>query len=200
VEKWLCGYLASLLRMKIPRKSRYKKLADRKSFDLNNTILYNEFNEQSSKSLLANVLDINDDFGVIATKTNSKFKSKAGNEQPSVYSRYQNVNSAYLRRENSTMSQSTYEDSLFYNSSKSEINSLRKSMNMILKELRFITQKIRDEEEETEKALNWKFAAMVIDRLCMWFFAIATFVSTGLILFTSEHFFFFGYTDEEHIM
>jgi nicotinic acetylcholine receptor len=60
-------------------------------------------------------------------------------------------------------------------------------LNAILKELRCMTQKLKDDEEEEEQSLNWKFAAMVIDRLCMYFFAIATFISTALILFTSSN-------------
>ena len=42
---------------------------------------------------------------------------------------------------------------------------------------------MKDGDDEEEQSLNWKFAAMVIDRLCMYFFAFATFVSTVGILF-----------------
>ena len=70
---------------------------------------------------------------------------------------------------------------------KSELYTLKGSLDAILKELRNMTQKLRDDEEEEEQSLNWKFAAMVIDRLCMYFFAVATFFSTALILFTSPN-------------
>ena len=70
-----------------------------------------------------------------------------------------------------------------------EIYSLRRNLNLILKELRVITNKLREDEEDEEKSLNWKFAANVIDRLCMVFFAMATCFSFIIILLTSENFF-----------
>ena len=85
------------------------------------------------------------------------------------------------------------------NTNFSEINSLKtisiettmlsKDLNFILQELRCITQKIKKDEYEEEKSLDWKFAAMVIDRLCMVLFYLATFISTCLILLTSKNFF-----------
>ena len=74
-------------------------------------------------------------------------------------------------------------------SNASEVNSLRRSVSFILRELRCLSQKVKDDEEDEGKVLNWKFAAMVIDRLCMIFFAVATFVSTVVILLTSKNFF-----------
>ena len=62
-------------------------------------------------------------------------------------------------------------------------------MKSILKELRCITNKIKRDEYEEEKSLDWKFAAMVIDRLCMILFYLATFITTCLILLTSKSFY-----------
>ena len=157
----------------------------------------NDLNELSSKSLLANVLDINDDFGVINKTSyfnkfsNNRSNPKIPNEQMNgLYSPYQN-NQAYLRRENSSLSQSVFDNSndTYSTKDKNDVLSLRKNLNLILKELRVITNKLKDDEEDEQKSLNWKFAAMVIDRLCMFIFAIATFISTVLILFTSNNFF-----------
>ena len=65
------------------------------------------------------------------------------------------------------------------------------SLNLILKELQFITKKIKTDEEEEDKSNDWKFAAMVIDRLCLVFFSVATFISTAAILLTAKNFFKF---------
>lgn len=61
---------------------------------------------------------------------------------------------------------------------KSEINSLKEWLDKILKEIEVLTNKVRQDVDEDHRRLNWKFAAMVIDRLCMILFAIATFTST----------------------
>ena len=109
-----------------------------------------EMKERSSKSLLANVLDLDDDF----------------------------------RRENNTpnfhavkIEHDTYP---IYNTMKSEMQS-------ILKELKFLTDKVRSDEDDAEEANDWKFAAMVIDRLCLWVFTLFTVISTFAILFSAPH-------------
>jgi hypothetical protein len=145
--------MATILRMKRPNKDEgTKKKSSKKALYPANSA--NDLNELSSKSLLANVLDINDDFGVLK---NNKLKSKILNDQiNNIYSQYPN-GQPYLRRENSGLSQSTYEysgDGAF-SSNKNEISSLRRSLNAILKELRCMTQKLKDDEEEEEQSLNW---------------------------------------------
>jgi hypothetical protein len=65
------------------------------------------------------------------------------------------------------------------------------NLKMILKEIQTITRKIKGDEEDEEKSLDWKFAAMVIDRLCLIIFSFATFISTAVILLTAKNFFKF---------
>lgn len=147
--------------------------------------------------MLANVLDINDDFGVIGGgkkgslfNRNSNYRSKMGNDQYGTNTMSQQYQ-IYLKRENSNLSQSGAEnlnESSFLNN-KTDVNLLRKNLGAILKEIRLITQKLKDDEDDESKSLNWKFAAMVIDRLCMVTFSFATLISTILILFTSENIF-----------
>jgi len=64
------------------------------------------------------------------------------------------------------------------NNNKSEMKSLKDWLIKILKELEVLTTKTKQDVAEEHRKLNWKFSAMVIDRLCMILFAIATFIST----------------------
>ena len=50
-----------------------------------------------------------------------------------------------------------------------------------------ITDKIRDEEESGAIEGDWKFAAMVLDRLCLVFFSAFTFVATLAVLAVAPH-------------
>ena len=90
--------------------------------------------------------------------------------------------------ENSQDSFSVFEKSNSEKSlqNKNEFYLLKHSLECILEEIKIITQKLNEDEEE-EQSLNWKFAAMVIDKLCIYIFSFATFLSTALILFTSPN-------------
>lgn len=57
----------------------------------------------------------------------------------------------------------------------------------ILFELKKITSKIKQEEDDNEVKNEWKFAALVIDRLCLWICIAATFISTAAILLSAPH-------------
>jgi nicotinic acetylcholine receptor, invertebrate len=74
-----------------------------------------------------------------------------------------------------------------FSENRNEMYLLKFAIESVLKELKSITQKLRDDQLEEEESLDWKFAAMVIDRICMYFFAIATFFSTSIILLTSPN-------------
>ena len=154
-----------------------------------------DLNDLSSKSLLANVLDINDEFGVVSGKKNSilnrnlNTRLKQQNSNSSNNNAYLTNNQVILKRDNSNLSGSGADNLYETMNNKQDINSVRKNLGSILKEIRLITQKLKDDEEDETKSLNWKFAAMVIDRLCLVFFSIATVLSTILILFTSKNIF-----------
>ncbi len=183
-----------MLRMKKTKKeqvdSKFQKTTYQSNF-MNNELI-------SSKSLLANVLDINDEFGVIHSNrkkflNNSNrgylFNSKLLNEQLSIkYENYQS-NPIYIKKETKNCENCENTNENIYSSYKLESSLIKKNLIIILKEMRFLTKKIKEDEEDEGKELDWKFAAMVIDRLCMWFFAIATTFSTVVILLTSKNFF-----------
>ena len=64
---------------------------------------------------------------------------------------------------------------------------LQRELNLILKEIRIITDKIRDDDESAEVEADWKFAAMVLDRLCLVFFTAFTFIATVAVLAAAPH-------------
>jgi hypothetical protein len=102
-----------------------------------------------------------------------------------------NIRNRNFNQESISLSNLTIEKKkeLDPDSSKMEDLSLERDLNCVYKELRVITKKIRENEEYELKSLEWKFAAMVIDRFCFLFFAISTILSDLLILLTCENFF-----------
>ena len=57
----------------------------------------------------------------------------------------------------------------------------------ILKEVRYMTARLRTKDEEDEVVADWKFAAMVIDRFCLITFTTFTIVTTVAVLFSAPH-------------
>ena len=50
-----------------------------------------------------------------------------------------------------------------------------------------ITDKIRDDEESSTIEGDWKFAAMVLDRICLVFFTLFTVIATFSVLAVAPH-------------
>lgn len=123
-----------------------------------------ELKERSSKSLLANVLDIDDDFRHHAASLQASSHAATG----------------YLR------SHPHHEESggpLLPGSCLGP----HRELALILKELRIITDKLRKEDEAAEITNDWKFAAMVVDRLCLIVFTLFTIIATIAVLFSAPH-------------
>jgi len=55
-------------------------------------------------------------------------------------------------------------------------------MTEILDELTFITDRIRNDDEDEKCALEWTFAAHVLDTAALWFFAIYFIFNTFLTI------------------
>jgi hypothetical protein len=72
-----------------------------------------------------------------------------------------------------------------------DVFELKMELLAILKELKSVTKKISDNDEDAQRELEWQFAGMVLDRLCLWIFLVVTIVSTCLILLTEPNFFNF---------
>ena len=64
---------------------------------------------------------------------------------------------------------------------------IHRELGAILKEIKVITDKIRDEEESGAIEGDWKFAAMVIDRLCLIVYTLFTIIATVVVLWTAPH-------------
>jgi len=61
---------------------------------------------------------------------------------------------------------------------------VRNELLAILSELRYITKKMKDDLESEEETNDWKFAAMVVDRLCFWIFSLYL-VGATIAIFTA---------------
>ena len=73
------------------------------------------------------------------------------------------------------------------NGAQQQYSPIHRELGAILKEIKVITDKIRDEEESSAIEGDWKFAAMVLDRLCLVFFSAFTFVATLAVLAVAPH-------------
>ena len=155
VKRGVCEWLAWCLRMQRPGKdiTRKKIIQNSKMRDM-------ELRERSSKSLLANVLDLDDDF--------------RGNNSNHTFTN--NTSHSHCK-----LDDTTHFENVMYPG--------RSELKEILKELRFLTTKIKKDDEYQDACNDWKFAAMVIDRLCLWMFTVFTVTSTCGILFSAPHLF-----------
>ncbi|CAH1964388.1 unnamed protein product [Acanthoscelides obtectus] len=123
-----------------------------------------ELKERSSKSLLANVLDIE-------AKHRQMILLRLGfNRQAD-----DGTNGASGQR---------LPDSIVTNHT---CLSADYELTMILKEIRFITDQLRKEDEAACITRDWKFAAMVVDRLCLIIFTLFTIIATLAVLFSAPH-------------
>ena len=203
VKTGICGWLAWLLRMQRPGKTeavKTSRVIDKARMrDI-------ELRERSSRSLLANVLDMDDDFrGQSGGASDFRHNHHHHHHANSV-----NTNNHCTTRSNSyhgargkdrssngtpVISESRYGlmgnhappaepyDAMTSQSQQSVL------LRDLLCELRFLTDKQRKADDFDEQSNDWKFAALVIDRFCLWIFSLFTLVSTCAILFSAPHLF-----------
>ncbi|XP_034180090.1 nicotinic acetylcholine receptor alpha7 subunit isoform X1 [Osmia lignaria lignaria] len=58
---------------------------------------------------------------------------------------------------------------------------------LILKEIKIITDQLKSEELNSKVTNDWKFAAMVIDRMCLIIFTLFTIIATITVLMSAPH-------------
>ncbi|XP_067666866.1 acetylcholine receptor subunit alpha-type acr-16-like isoform X2 [Haliotis asinina] len=142
IRSLICGWLAWVLRMSRPGQdplSSRRVVAQRSR-------LYDVKLEEKSKSLMANVLEMDDDIRMVHS------------------------NGLPIKVDDAV-----------------QLTGVRHDIISILKELKKITLKIKKDEEETDIKNEWKFAAMVIDRLCFIICVSLTVGSTAGILGSAPH-------------
>jgi len=136
--------------------SRPGEKITRKSILMQKKIKELDKTEVSSKSLLANVLDIDDNFCASTVVTSSVNGNHVNNNHcvnlmgNGCSYPVPRVVHAPVTEEKTLSSQP-----------------LHRELSLILKEIKVITDKIRDDDEAGSVENDWKFAAMVIDRLCL---------------------------------
>jgi len=62
-----------------------------------------------------------------------------------------------------------------------------RELQSILKEVRFMTNRLKLKDEEDKVVADWKFAAMVIDRFCLITFTTFTVITTATVLLSAPH-------------
>ena len=120
--------------------------------------------KDKSKSLMANIVDTDEDFHPL-TKSHLVHPSHP-------------PTNICMTRSNPSLNNQEYE---------SQISPLQREFGLILKEIRIITDKIREDDEASAAAGDWKFAAMVLDRMCLIFFTTFTIIATCAVLAVAPH-------------
>ena len=127
-----------------------------------------ELKERSSKSLIANVLDIDDDFRQIQAMAST----------PHNGSSQRLIGRSYEEGGPGAPPHTPHSQYCFNNT---------RELQNILKELRYITANMKETEENNEIIMDWKFAAMVVDRFCLITFTLYTVVSTIVVMMSAPH-------------
>ncbi|CAF3581328.1 unnamed protein product [Rotaria socialis] len=125
----------------------------------------------SSKSLLANVTSIDD-------------QAYASNSLPN------NMNVSIQRQQSKCNNPHHHHYSHDPNeiSLPRDMRVFRSELRSIKAEVRFITDHIKKEEEEDDVSQDWRFSAMVLDRLCLIVFSILTTTLSYYTLFSAKNF------------
>ena len=118
--------------------------------------------EMKSKYLIANILDMEDEYpGNNHTHAQYHSSVKSNTVHPS-HPNYPNSNKPPLANIFMTRSNPNLPNS--FDEQHQPGSPLQRELNLILKEIRIITDKIRDDDEAADVEADWKFAAMVLDR------------------------------------
>jgi len=161
-----------------------------------------ELRERSSRSLLANVLDLEDDYRMLHGSTGGVYNNYAvgadGGRRVDV-----RAGTGICRRHRPSARLCSPAAAAFIDSGETSTSGVVNGvpggpggsggtpgvclLKSILGELRTITNKLRQDERFEDECSDWKFAAMVVDRLCLCLFTMFTVISTFAILFSAPH-------------
>ncbi|CAF2143739.1 unnamed protein product [Rotaria magnacalcarata] len=169
IHVYVNQYLAWLLCMQRPghdlswRAIRHRHCHQNHSIH-NHKIPLTPLLENSSKSLLANIQNINKQ---LYQKSSDQLLIPMMNHI-----------------ENSSDNHDSNDILLAY-----DMNTFRCDIRIIMHELKFLADHIRKDEEDDDTSQDWKFSAMVIDRLCLILFSILTTIFSYVTLFSAPNFF-----------
>jgi len=157
------------------RMSRPGNEITRKSIYLQNKMRELEKSDQNSKSLLANVLDSEGDFilapgGKPITQPLSGSNANwdlGSNPRPLISEDFRRYPGEPAAQENEDL--------------------IEKELHSILLEIRVITDKIKDEDDSGVIENEWRFAAMVLDRVCLIAFTFFTVLLSAAVLIAAPH-------------
>ncbi|XP_076645049.1 nicotinic acetylcholine receptor alpha7 subunit isoform X1 [Halictus rubicundus] len=227
---FLC-WLPCLLRMSRPVEDEEKEtqksqkpspvtgnIVTRKSIDTSTSKTYGdlELHQRSSKSLLANVLDLEDN--ALASHNNllNNVYSTPGPHHPHTMGHghshihatphHHHSHAATPHHQHSTpLAHSSYPAHQIGHTphhhqhppetSGPQVETIlqnacfcaRYELILILKEIKIITDQLKSEELSTKVKNDWKFAAMVIDRMCLIIFTLFTIIATITVLLSAPH-------------
>lgn len=141
-----------------------------------------EFRAKSSRSLLANVLDLDDD---LRSSTRS-YPGARSQVAPMPEHMVEQQHTAMMLSGGGGGVGSSGGSGGAAGAAASCLGPHRE-LSLILKELRVITDKLRKDEEDEETTNDWKFAAMVVDRMCLYIFTFFTVAATIAVLMSAPH-------------
>lgn len=136
-----------------------------------------EFRAKSSRSLLANVLDLDDD---LRSSTRS-YPGARSQVAPMPEHMVEQQHASVMMGAGAGMGGGGGV------SAAASCLGPHRELSLILKELRVITDKLRKDEEDEEITNDWKFAAMVVDRMCLYIFTFFTVAATIAVLMSAPH-------------
>ncbi|XP_015127141.1 neuronal acetylcholine receptor subunit alpha-7 [Diachasma alloeum] len=155
MQQWVKTVLLQWLPWMLCMHRPGKKIT-RKTIMMSNKMREIERHNKSSKSLIANVADMNDDYRCRST-------IGGGHDTPG--------------------RPSTVDET----AASMPLSGTQRELQTILKELQFITKRMKKAEVEAEIISDWKFAAMVVDRLCLILFTMFTVIATIAVLLSAPH-------------
>lgn len=183
----------------ILRMARPGEKITRKSIMMQNKMKELDLKERSSKSLLANVLDMDDDFRPSSTIPHQLHSvnphmgpSGIGPSTANTPTPGGSQGAPAFMRVTSGLpppAPSSEMDGAVTGSGAGPVYppGVHRELSLILKEIRIITDKIRDDEDTASIENDWKFAAMVLDRVCLITFTLFTIVATIAVLLSAPH-------------
>ncbi|CAF1443607.1 unnamed protein product [Adineta steineri] len=188
-NKYICHYLAWLLLMKRPRHDLSWKAIRRRwgpskqeSNTINNSTSNHRYKSPSApllsnvfESLPNNVIDVNRQSFQLIEDPN-----KERSESPIKYSSTSNSNKIPRSYRQQDLSREVH---LF------DTEMIRSELRVIISHLAILTHHTHHEEKLDNESQDWKFMAMVIDRLCLIFFTLSMALFTTLTLLSTPNFY-----------